>query len=112
MNIFQKQIALLRDLNFRFFILDAILTFIGRSMSYIVITWYVISINNHLSQVIYVSLAFWIPAILFSLLSGIIVDCYPRKNVIIISNIIRILAFMGIASLLPISNYPIYLCYQ
>lgn len=63
-------------------------------MAYLALTWYVLSVHNQLSSVVYMALSFWLPAAVCGPFVGVLVDRYPRQTVLLIANIFRAASFI------------------
>lgn len=102
MTLWQQRKELMKDRVFLIFMLHAFVTLAGGAMCYIVLTWHVMNLpNSHaLIYSLMISISFWMPSVLLSPLAGVIVDRYPRKNLIMITNCLRAFSFLSIGLLL------------
>lgn len=109
--MFRARLELLKNRNFSYLALSNLITVLGGGLCYIAITWYVLSLNNHISSVIINSLCFWLPSTLFGPLAGNWVDRLPRKLIYFSASFIRSLSFISFATLLHYSPH-VYWCYS
>ena len=94
MTIWEQRKALLRERAFFLFLTHGFITVAAGSMGYIVLTWHVLSFHhNPLMSSMMISLSFWAPSVLLSPLAGVMVDRYPRKQIIMTMNCVRMLSF-------------------
>ena len=106
MSLWQQRKQLLSDRSFILFLLSSFITVAGGAMCYIILTWYVVSMHSDraIVAVLLLSLSFWLPSVIFGPFAGVIVDRYPRKIVIAISNLLRVLSFIIIGYWLLFDN--------
>jgi MFS family permease len=83
---------------------------LGGGLCYIAITWYVLTLNNHISSVIINSLCFWLPSTLFGPFAGNWIDRLSRKNIYFTASMIRGLSFLSFATFLHYSPHILW-CY-
>lgn len=102
LSIWQQRKALLANRNFTLLLLHAFLTVGAGAVCYIVLTWHVMNFQHHhpMMSSILVSLSFWLPSVLLSPVAGVIVDRYPRKYVVMVTNFMRMLSFVLVGVLL------------
>jgi|GEM_PF-2723198 len=105
------RIQLFKNTNFRYLALSNIITVTGGGLCYIAITWYVLTLNNHISSVIINSLCFWLPSTLFGPFIGNWIDRLPRKAIYFAACLIRGCSFIFFATLLHYSPH-VYWCYS
>lgn len=101
-SIWQQRQALMKDKNFILFILYSFITVTAKAMCYIILIWHVMQYNTHntLFNSIIMSLSFWLPSVVLSPFSGVIVDQFERKKVLFIANSIRATCFISIGLIL------------
>jgi Na+/melibiose symporter-like transporter len=68
----------------------------GSALGYVVLIWFVYAETGSALAVVYVGLAEFIPTIAFGLFSGVIVDRYERRRVIVLSTLGRSAAMGGL----------------
>lgn len=81
------------------FILNCSLAMFGNGLIYIISAWLVLKYSPHISAVIILIMCFWLPILLLSPLAGVIADRYSRKNVILITNLLRALLLFILTSI-------------
>ena len=68
----------------------------GSALGYVVLIWFVYAETGSALAVVYVGLAEFLPTIAFGLFSGVIVDRYERRRVIVLSTLGRSAAMGGL----------------
>lgn len=91
---FKQRRLLLRRPPFLFFLLHSLFAIMGGAMAYVALTWYVLSVHNQLSSVIYMAISFWLPAAVCGPFAGVVIDRYPRQKVLLIANMLRAICFI------------------
>ena len=96
-HIYRQRLNLIGNRHFLLFMLHSFFAVTSGAMCYIILTWHTINFTNHtpLINSVLISFSFWVPSILFSPFSGVVVDRYDRKTIVIVANTIRLLAFLG-----------------
>lgn len=101
MNIYVK---LLRNINFRRFILSLALLNIGRKLSWVALGWFVYEITGSPAAIGTVIAASTITPLISSILAGGLLDSYNRKVIMIAENLIRGLVLATIPLLFWINS--------
>ena len=86
-----KRLALFQLQPFRWFALQCLLVNIGSGLLYINLTWIAVKLYSNANSVALLMLSFWLPVVIFGPLSGVLVDRFPRKPIIALSNVMRAL---------------------
>ena len=89
----------------RYFV-AAVLATIASGMIYICNAWLVVTLDHHLSIVVYTFLAFWLPNALLSPIAGSIVDRYDRKRTIVVGMLLYSAIYAGFTFALQIFPAP------
>lgn len=108
--LLEDRLRLIRQTSFRLYLWHMFLTVSGGGLAYVLIVWHAFTESDSLHGVAINALMFWGPSVFLSPLVGWIVDRYKRKSVLIITNLIRALAFIGIGWVL-VNHDSIYWCY-
>ena len=110
LSMFIDRIQLFKNKNFSFLALSNFITVTGGGLCYVALTWYVLTLNNHISSVIINSLCFWLPSTLFGPFVGNWIDRLPRKKIYGLANFSRALTFIIFATILHYSPH-VFWCY-
>ena len=95
MKITQQRQALLKDKNTFFFFLSTFITMGAGAMCYVSLTWHVMSYeSNKVMSSLLISLFFWLPSLLAGPFVGVLIDRYPRLNLMMAINSVRVIAFL------------------
>lgn len=78
-----------------YFALSGILATLGNGLIYITVSWLAYEKMDSISGIALMMFCIWLPTILFGPFFGVCADKYNRKNLMIMSNIIRGLAVIG-----------------
>lgn len=78
-----------------YFALSGIFATLGNGLIYITVSWLVYEKMNSISGIALMMFCIWLPTILFGPIFGVCADKYNRKNLMIMSNMIRGLAIIG-----------------
>ena len=89
----------------RYFV-AAVLATLASGMIYICNAWLVVTLDHHLSIVIYTFLAFWVPNALVSPIAGSIVDRYDRKHTVVVGMLLYTAIYVGFGVALQIVPAP------
>jgi len=108
--LLRDRLRLIRHRPFQLYLWHIFLTVAGGGLSYVLVTWHVFNVSDSLHTVAMNALMFWGPSVLLGPLVGWFVDRYRRKSVLITTNILRVIAFVGIGWILR-SHYSVYWCY-
>ena len=110
LSMFIDRIQLFKNKNFSFLALSNFITVTGGGLCYVALTWYVLTLNNHISSVIINSLCFWLPSTLFGPFVGNWIDRLPRKKIYGLAIFSRALTFIIFATILHYSPH-VFWCY-
>lgn len=95
MSHFKKRLQLLNYPSFRWYLISCLLASTGAGLTYISITWLTLLDKNSVSSVAIGMLCFWAPGVLFGPFMGVLVDRFPRRNLLLASsNWIRAIALV------------------
>lgn len=78
-----------------YFALSGILATLGNGLIYITVSWLAYEKMDSISGIALMMFCIWLPTILFGPFFGVCADKYNRKNLMIMSNMIRGLAVIG-----------------
>ncbi|MDP1603129.1 MAG: MFS transporter [Legionella sp.] len=78
-----------------YFALSGILATLGNGLIYITVSWLAYEKMHSISGIALMMFCIWLPTILFGPFFGVCADKYNRKNLMIMSNMIRGLAVIG-----------------
>lgn len=92
---FQRRIALLKQPPFLAYMINLLFAAFGNGLGYIAMSWLVVNHHSNVSAMAILMGCFWGPNIIFSPLMGVLADRLPRKLIMIFSNLLRALAFIG-----------------
>ena len=95
MSHFSKRIALLAKPSFRWYLISCFLCTFAGGMSYIALSWMILTVNNSLAALAILLLCFWLPNVFLGPLMGVVADRYSRRWLIIIGNGLRGLILMS-----------------
>jgi DHA3 family macrolide efflux protein-like MFS transporter len=108
--MFADRIQLFKNSNFSFLAFSNLITVTGGGLCYIALTWYVLTLNNHISSVIINSLCFWLPSTLLGPFVGNWIDRLPRKKIYSFANLMRAFTFIIFGTVLHYSPH-VFWCY-
>jgi DHA3 family macrolide efflux protein-like MFS transporter len=108
--LLQDRLRLIRQKPFQLFLGHVFLTVAGGGLAYVLIVWHAFTESDSLQTVAINAIMFWGPSVFLGPVVGWLVDRYNRKSVLIITNLLRALAFIGIGAVLA-NHSAIYWCY-
>lgn len=94
MSHLKRRLELFKRRAFSWYILAGILASFGAGLTYITMTWMVVSVDDSIFAVVKLMLSFWIPNIILGPFAGVIADRFSRKYVIIFSAVARAIALI------------------
>jgi MFS family permease len=95
-----KMFEALKLENFRWLWLGSICSFFATQMQQIAQAWLAYELTHSALNLGIVTLAFGFPYLLISIFSGVILDRYPKRNIIIISQSIMVISTLTVAILI------------
>lgn len=93
----------------RWFAFNGIFANFSNGLTYIAMTWIILSEKNSISALAILMICFWGPTVFLGPLCGVIADHYPRKNILILSNASRGLFLLGLVIIEKITHRQIYI---
>jgi MFS transporter, DHA3 family, macrolide efflux protein len=89
-----KQLQLLKNPSFRYFIASSVAGTIASGLAYIVVMWMVLSFHPSVKATLLAMILFWLPSLIISPYAGVWVDRYDRKKLIIYAEFVRAIKFV------------------
>jgi len=106
MSYFQQRLAIVRTPALLLYILSCFFTTVGVGISYLVMSWIIVETYENVASISWLMSCFWLPGILVSPFIGVIIDRYSRKQIIIFTNIVRIIALVAAGILFLSYQHP------
>lgn len=94
--LLQERLRLIRHRPLKLYLWHVFITVTGGGVAYILIAWHVFALSDSLHTVAVNSLMFWGPSVFLGPVVGWLVDRYRRKSVLMVTNLFRVIAFIGI----------------
>lgn len=82
-----------------YFTLSGILATLGNGLIYISVSWFAYEKMHSISGIALMMFCIWLPSILFGPLFGVCADRYNRKNLMIMSNMVRGIAVIAFVTM-------------
>lgn len=95
MSHFRKRIDLLKRPSFFSYMVGFLFAAIGNGLGYIAMSWIVITYHSNVTAMAILMACFWGPNVLLGPFMGVLADRFPRKWLIVISNAIRAILYIG-----------------
>lgn len=86
MSHFKNRIRIFRHPAFRWYLASCVIATIGGGLSYIAMTWMVLSDHNSVGSVAILMLCFWLPGVILGPFMGVLVDRFPMRNYLLASS--------------------------
>ena len=96
-------LRVLKRRDFRILWLSQMVSLLGDHLHFIAIMWLVIKMTGSGLSVSFIMLGMTLPSVLFGSLSGLLVDLWDRKQIMIAADLIR-MVLVGLIPLLYLSN--------
>ncbi len=111
MSHFKERLQLFKNRSFSWYLASCSLAMFGNGLTYIAMTWTLLKGHHNITAISVLMACFWLPNILLSPFLGVIVDKYPRKQLLLLCFIGRglILLIFWLLTLHTLSNQAIYL---
>ena len=94
MSHIKQRLALFKRRAFSWYILASFFASLGAGLTYISMTWMVVSVDDSVFAVVKLMLGFWIPNIILGPFAGVIADRFSRRRVIMFSAVLRSIALV------------------
>ncbi len=95
MSHFTKRINLLKKPAFFAYMVGFLFAAIGNGLGYIAMSWIVITYHSNVTAMAILMACFWGPNVLLGPFMGVLADRLPRKWLIVTSNTIRAVLYIG-----------------
>lgn len=89
MSHFKARLALFHSQPFRWYVISCTAAMFGNGLTYIAMTWVLLKGAHHVTSVAVMMACFWAPNIIISPFSGVLVDKWSRKRVLLFCNLSR-----------------------
>lgn len=89
MSHFKARLALFQTQAFTWYVISCTAAMFGNGLTYIAMTWVLLKGLHHVAAVAIMMACFWAPNIILSPFSGVLVDKWSRKQVLLFCNLSR-----------------------
>ena len=85
----KRRLELFKNHSYSYFVISGILATFGNGLIYITMSWEAYQIHSSISSLTVLMVCVWMPSILFGPFFGACADTFNRKQLLIISNLVR-----------------------
>ncbi len=106
----KERLELFKIKPFRYYVMSCTLAMFGNGLTYVAMTWLLVKSNHQVTAVAILMACFWLPNIILGPFSGVLVDKYSRKYILLFCNAIRFIILTIFWFMFP-NNPPEYALY-